>query len=40
MDSNNQIQLIQSPVIKHSLEQMGLSVTNRLSELNRNRGHR
>lgn len=34
MDFNNQIQLIQSPIIKHSLEQMGLSVTNRLSELN------
>lgn len=34
MDPNNQIQLIQSPIIKHSLEQMGLSVTNRLSELN------
>lgn len=34
MDTNNQIQLIQSPIIKHSLEQMGLSVTERLSELN------
>lgn len=34
MDINNKIQLIQTPVIKHSLIQMGLSVTNRLSELN------
>lgn len=30
---NNKIQLTQSPIIKHSLEQMGLSVTNRISEL-------
>lgn len=34
MDTNNQIKLIQTPIIKHSLEQIGLSVTDRLSELN------
>lgn len=31
---NNAIQLIQSPIIKHSLEEMGKSVSDRLSALN------
>lgn len=34
MDTIKQIQLVQSPVIKHSLKQMGMSVTSRISELN------
>lgn len=34
MESNTQIQLVQSPVIKHALQQVGKNVTDRLTELN------
>lgn len=34
MEENTQIQLVQSPVIKHALKQVGQSVTDRLTELN------
>lgn len=34
MEENTQIQLVQTPVIKHALKQVGQSVTDRLTELN------
>lgn len=36
METKNKIELIQTPIIKHSLVQMGLSVTSRLAEQNIN----
>lgn len=34
MEENTQIQLVQTPIIKHALKQVGQSVTDRLTELN------